>query len=35
MLLPAEGSPVAAVGDTFVVHMDRDALNDDPLAWTT
>ena len=25
------GEPVAAVGDTFVVHMDREALNDFPL----
>ncbi len=31
MLMSAEGSPVSAVGDTFVVHMDRDALNDLPL----
>jgi hypothetical protein len=31
MLLDAEGSLVAAVGDTFVVHMDREALNDYPL----
>ena len=31
MLMSAEGSPVAAVGDTFVVHMDREALNDYPL----
>ena len=27
----AEGDPVQAVGDTFVVHMDREALNDYPL----
>jgi hypothetical protein len=30
MLMSAEGEPVAAVGDTFVVHMDREALNDYP-----
>ena len=28
MLMAASGSPVSAVGDTFVVHMDRDALRD-------
>jgi hypothetical protein len=31
MLLDAEGDPVTAVGDSFVVHMDREALNDFPL----
>jgi hypothetical protein len=31
MLMDATGDPVKAVGDTFVVHMDRDALNDYPL----
>jgi hypothetical protein len=31
MLLDATGEPVTAVGDTFVVHMDREALNDFPL----
>ena len=31
MLMSAEGEPVTAVGDTFVVHMDREALNDYPL----
>ena len=31
MLMSAAGDPVTAVGDTFVVHMDRDALNDYPL----
>jgi hypothetical protein len=31
MLMDATGSPVKAVGDTFVVHMDREALNDHPL----
>jgi hypothetical protein len=31
MLQSADGSPVSAVGDTFVVHMDREALNDYPL----
>jgi Polyketide cyclase / dehydrase and lipid transport len=30
MLQDAEGGPVAAAGDTFVVHMDRDSLNDYP-----
>jgi hypothetical protein len=31
MLQDAEGEPVSAVGDSFVVHMDREALNDYPL----
>ncbi len=31
MLMAAEGSIVSAIGDTFVVHMDREALNDYPL----
>jgi hypothetical protein len=31
MLLDATGEPVTAVGDEFVVHMDREALNDYPL----
>jgi len=31
MLMSAEGEPVTAVGDSFVVHMDREALNDFPL----
>jgi hypothetical protein len=31
MLMAAEGEPVTAVGDSFVVHMDREALNDYPL----
>lgn len=31
MLMDATGEPVRAVGDTFVVHMDREALNDFPL----
>ena len=30
MLLDATGDPVAKVGDEFVVHMDREALNDYP-----
>ncbi len=30
MLMDATGDPVAAVGDSFVVHMDREALNDYP-----
>ena len=29
--MSAEGSSVGAVGDQFVVHMDREALNDVPL----
>jgi hypothetical protein len=31
MLMEASGEVVAKVGDTFVVHMDREALNDYPL----
>jgi Polyketide cyclase / dehydrase and lipid transport len=31
MLQAATGEPVSAVGDQFVVHMDREALNDYPL----
>lgn len=31
MLMDATGDPVAAAGDSFVVHMDREALNDYPL----
>jgi Polyketide cyclase / dehydrase and lipid transport len=31
MLQSAEGEPVTAAGDTFVVHMDRESLNDYPL----
>src|SRR6478672_7306081 len=31
MLQDATGEPVKAVGDTFVVHMDREALNDFPM----
>src|SRR5271167_3343651 len=31
MLMDASGQPVAAVGDSFVVHMDRESLNDYPL----
>jgi len=31
MLMDATGAPVSAVGDRFVVHMDREALNDYPL----
>ena len=30
MLIDATGESVTAVGDTFVVHMDREALNDYP-----
>jgi hypothetical protein len=31
MLMSAEGAPVTKVDDTFIVHMDREALNDIPL----
>jgi hypothetical protein len=31
MLQDATGSPATAVGDTFVIHMDREALNDYPM----
>jgi len=31
MLQDADGDPVSAAGDSFVVHMDREALNDFPL----
>jgi hypothetical protein len=31
MLMSATGEPVTAVGDSFEVHMDREALNDYPL----
>jgi hypothetical protein len=31
MLMSTEDGPVSGVGDTFVVHMDREALNDVPL----
>ncbi len=31
MLMGATGEPVGAVGDRFVVHMDREALNDYPM----
>ena len=30
MLQAADGDPVTASGDTFVVHMDRESLNDYP-----
>ena len=30
MLQEADGAPVSAAGDSFVVHMDREALNDFP-----
>jgi hypothetical protein len=30
MLQDADGDPVRAVGDSFVVHMDRESLNDFP-----
>src|ERR1019366_2845840 len=35
MLMSAEGAPVTQVGDTFLVHMDREALNDVPLGQYT
>jgi hypothetical protein len=31
MLMSATGDPVTSAGDTFVVHMDREALNDYPM----
>jgi len=31
MLISASGEPASAVGDSFVVHMDREALNDYPM----
>ena len=31
MLQDATGEPASAVGDTFVIHMDREALNDYPM----
>jgi hypothetical protein len=31
MLQSADGEPVSEVGDSFVVHMDRESLNDYPL----
>ena len=31
MLQDADGDPAKAVGDTFVIHMDRESLNDFPL----
>jgi hypothetical protein len=31
MLMDATGDPVTAVGDSFVVHMDRESLNDIPM----
>jgi hypothetical protein len=31
MLQSADGEPVRQVGDEFVVHMDREALNDYPM----
>ena len=35
MLMSSEGSLVTQVGDTFLVHMDREALNDVPLGQYT
>jgi hypothetical protein len=31
MLMASTGEPAQAKGDTFVIHMDREALNDFPL----
>ncbi|WP_018156928.1 hypothetical protein [Demetria terragena] len=31
MLQGAQGAPVSAVGDTFLVHMDRESLGDMPM----
>jgi hypothetical protein len=31
MLMDANGDPVTGVGDAFIVHMDREALDDYPL----
>jgi Polyketide cyclase / dehydrase and lipid transport len=31
MLMSATGDPVTASGDSFVVHMDRESLNDYPM----
>src|SRR5581483_6011581 len=31
MLMSASGEPARSVGDTFTVHMDREALNDFPM----
>src|SRR5262245_2376223 len=31
MLMDATGEPADAVGDSFVIHMDREALNDYPM----
>ncbi|MGH8979301.1 MAG: SRPBCC family protein [Acidimicrobiia bacterium] len=31
MLMDADGDPATKVGDSFVVHMDREALNDFPM----
>ena len=31
MLMGADGDVVTGVGDTFIVHMDREALNDRPM----
>jgi uncharacterized protein YndB with AHSA1/START domain len=35
MLMSSEGAAVTQVGDTFLVHMDREALNDIPLGRYT
>ena len=35
MLMSFEGAPVTQQGDTFLVHMDREVLNDVPLGQYT
>ena len=35
MLHGYTGEPAEKVGDTFVIHMDRESLNDFPLGNTT
>jgi hypothetical protein len=35
MLMSAEGAPVTQVGDVFLVHMNRESLNDVPLGQYT
>ena len=35
MLMSSDGDPVTRVDDTFLVHMDREALNDVPLGQYT
>jgi hypothetical protein len=35
MLQDSSGEPASKVGDEFVIHMDREALNDYPMGATT